>query len=135
VWSGASVPAVPGAVKTRTQHTGPPALDGLRRRCYGGRVTSKSFTVECPCCKAKLTLDPELRAVIAHEPPPPTRTVADLGGALDKLRRRSAQIEERFRQGVEAEGQKGKVLDRKFQEGLKKAKDSPDPPKRPFDYE
>src|SRR5436190_1485985 len=61
--------------------------------------------------------------------------VADLGGALDKLRRRSAQIEERFRQGVEAEGQKGKLLDRKFQEGLKKAKDSPDPPKRPFDYE
>ncbi|PYN31043.1 MAG: hypothetical protein DMD98_18095 [Candidatus Rokuibacteriota bacterium] len=93
------------------------------------------FTVECPCCKAKLTLDPELRAVIAHEPPPPTRTVADLGGALDKLRARSAKIEERFRQGVEAEGQKGKLLDRKFQEGLKKAKDSPDPPKRPFDYE
>ena len=26
-----------------------------------------SFTVECPCCKAKLTLDPELQAVIAHE--------------------------------------------------------------------
>jgi hypothetical protein len=37
------------------------------------------FTVECPCCKAKLTLDPELRAIIAHEPPPPTRSVDDLG--------------------------------------------------------
>ena len=36
---------------------------------------------------------------------------------------------------MQAEAQKGKVLDRKFQEGLKKAKDSPDPPKRPFDYE
>ena len=98
-------------------------------------MAKESFTVECPCCKAKLTLDPELRALIAHEPPPLTRTVADLGAALDKLRARSAQIEERFKQGVEAEGQKGKVLDRKFQEGLKKAKDSPDPPKRPFDYE
>jgi hypothetical protein len=98
-------------------------------------VAKKTFTVECPCCKAKLTLDPELRALISHEPPPPTRTVADLGAALDKLRSRAAQIEERFKQGVEAEGQKGKLLDRKFQEGLKKAKDSPDPPKRPFDYE
>ena len=98
-------------------------------------MAKKSFTVECPACRAKLTLDPELRAVIAHELPPPTRTVGDLGAALDKLRSRSAQIEERFRQGVEAEGQKGKLLDRKFQEGLKKAKDSPDPPKRPFDYE
>ncbi len=98
-------------------------------------MAKKSFAVECPACRAKLTLDPELRAVIAHEPPPPTRTVEDLGAALDKLRSRSAQIEERFRQGVEAEGKKGKLLDRKFQEGLKKAKDSPDPPKRPFDYE
>ena len=98
-------------------------------------MASKSFTVECPCCRAKLTLDPELCAVIGHEAPPPARTVADLGGALERLRSRSAQIEERFRQGVEAEGQKGKLLDRKFQEGLKKAKDSPDPPKRPFDYE
>ena len=98
-------------------------------------MAKESFTVECPCCKAKLTLDPELRALIAHEPPPPTRTVADLGAALDKLRARSAQIEERFKQGVEAEGQKGRVLDRKFQEGLKKAKDSPDPPRRLFDYE
>jgi len=96
---------------------------------------TSSFRVECPCCKAKLTIDPELAAVISHDPPPPTRSVGDLGAAFDKLRSRSAQIEERFRQGVEAEGQKGKVLDRKFQEGLKKAKDSPDPPKRPFDYE
>jgi hypothetical protein len=98
-------------------------------------VAKESFTVECPCCKAKLTLDPELRALIAHEPPPPSRSVADLGAALDKLRARSAQVEERFKQSVEAEGQKGKVLDRKFQEGLKKAKDSPDPPPRRYDYD
>jgi hypothetical protein len=94
-----------------------------------------SFVVACPCCEAKLTIDPELAVVIAHEAPPPKRTVGDLGAAVDKLRSRSADIEERFRQSVESEGKKGSVLDRKFQEGLKKAKDSPDPPRRPFDYE
>src|SRR5438876_494877 len=47
----------------------------------------------------------------------------------------SAEREERFRQQMQAEAQKGKLLDRKFQEGLKKAKDSPDPPRRPFDYD
>jgi hypothetical protein len=51
------------------------------------------------------------------------------------MKSKSAEREERFRQQMQAESQKGKVLDRKFQEGLKKAKDSPDPPKRPFDYE
>ena len=95
----------------------------------------KSFVVECPCCQAKLTVDPELAAVIAHEPPPVKRTVEDLGAAFDVLHRRSAEREQRFRDQMQAESQKGKVLDRKFQEGLKKAKDSPDPPKRPFDYE
>src|SRR2546430_10837580 len=93
------------AANSRIPNTGRrAALDAPRARCYVGPVAKKSFTVECPACRAKLTLDPELRAVIAHEPPPPTRTVEDLGAALDKLRSRSAQIEERFRQAVEAEG-------------------------------
>jgi hypothetical protein len=98
-------------------------------------MADSSFIVECPCCKAKLTLDPELRAVIAHVPPPPTRSVDDLGAAFDKLRTKSAEREERFKEQLRAEGEKGKLLDRKFQEGLKKAKDDPGPPKRPFDHE
>ena len=98
-------------------------------------MADASFIVECPCCKAKLTLDAELKAIIAHVPPPPTRSVDDLGAAFDKLRTRSAEREERFRQQMQAESQKGKVLDRKFQEGLKKAKDDPSPPKRPFDHD
>jgi hypothetical protein len=98
-------------------------------------MSNQAFVVVCPCCQAKLTVDAEVRAVIAHEAPPPKRTVDDLGGALGALRTKAAEREERFRQQMEAEAQKGKVLDRKFQEGLKRAKDSPDPPKRPFDYE
>ena len=94
-----------------------------------------SFIITCPCCQAKLTIDPELEAVIAHEEPPPRRAAKDLGAAFDTLRTKSAEREERFRQQMQAESQKGKLLDRKFQEGLKKAKDSPDPPRRPFDFE
>jgi hypothetical protein len=98
-------------------------------------MATPSFVIACPCCQAKLTIDPELGAVIAHEPPPPKRTVEDLGAAFDVLRTKSAEREARFREQMQAEGQKGKLLDRKFQESLKKAKDSPDPPKRPFDFE
>jgi hypothetical protein len=98
-------------------------------------MSTQTFVVPCPCCQAKLTIDPELGAVIAHEAPPAKRTVDDLGAAFDVLRTKSAEREARFREQMQAEGQKGKLLDRKFQEGLKKAKDSPDPPKRPFDFE
>jgi hypothetical protein len=98
-------------------------------------MAKASFVVPCPCCQAKLTIDPELRAVIAHEEPPRKRTTADLGAALDQLRSKSAEREERFKQQMQAEADKGKLLDRKFQESLKKAKDSPDPPPRRYDYE
>lgn len=98
-------------------------------------MATRSFSVECPCCKATLTVDGELAAVIAHEAPPPTRTVDDLGAAVDRLRSKAAEREERFKREMQAESQKAKVLDRKFQEGLKKAKDSPDPPPRPFDFD
>ena len=98
---------------------------------------SKAFTVPCPCCKAKLTIDPELASVISHEAPPVVRTVSDLGAAVDVLKSKSAEREERFRKEMEARatGQKSKLLDRKFQEGLKKAKDSPDPPVKPIDID
>jgi hypothetical protein len=98
-------------------------------------MPTASLIVECPCCHARLTVDPELRAVVAHEEPPRKREAKDLDSAFDVLRSRSAEREERFRNQMAAEADKGKLLDRKFQEGLKKAKDSPDPPRRPFDFE
>ena len=66
---------------------------------------------------------------------PRTGAARDLGSAFDALRSKSAEREERFRQQLSAESQKSKVLDRKFQEGLKRAKDSPDPPPRLFDLD
>jgi uncharacterized Zn finger protein (UPF0148 family) len=96
---------------------------------------AEPFVVNCPCCQGKLTIDAELKAVIAHEEAPRQRATSDLGAAFDQLRSKSAEREERFKQQIQAEAQKGKILDRKFQESLKKAKDSPDPPPRRYDYD
>jgi hypothetical protein len=100
-------------------------------------MPTPSFTVVCPCCKAKLTIDREMGEVLAHEAPPPTRTVSDIGAAFQALQKKSAEREERFKREMQAQGQKSKLLDRKFQEGLKKAKDSPpdDRPIRPIDID
>jgi hypothetical protein len=95
-----------------------------------------TFTITCPCCSAKLTVDRELGEILAHEPPPPTRTVSDIGAAVANLAKKSAEREERFRREIESRAQKGKLLDRKFQEGLKKAKESPEErPTRPIDID
>ena len=98
-------------------------------------MSAKSFVVQCPCCEAKLTIDGELREVLAHEAPPPKRTVSDIGAAFEALTKKSAERDERFRREMESQGQKAKLLDRKFQEGLKKAKDDPDRPIRPIDID
>jgi hypothetical protein len=98
-------------------------------------MATTSFEVMCPCCQTRLTIDASLGAVVGHQAPPPKRTTESLGTAFDSLLKQSAERETRFQKQMEAERQKGKLLDRKFQEGLKRAKDSPDPPPRPFDHD
>jgi hypothetical protein len=94
-----------------------------------------TFTVTCPGCQGRLTIDAGLQAIVAHEPPPRIRSDMDLGDALSSLRGAAVRREERFKEQVKAEGSKSQVLDRKFKEGLKKAKDDPDPPVNPLDLD
>jgi len=95
----------------------------------------KLVKVTCPHCEAKLTVDPALEAVVAHEPPPKSGPARDLSAALQALQGASTKREEAFKESLKAEQTKGKVLDRKFQESLKKAKDAPAPPLRPIDMD
>jgi hypothetical protein len=86
-----------------------------------------TFILTCPCCNGRLTIDPKLEAVVAHEPPPRARSGLGLGDA--------AKREERFRDQMKAEQNKSKVLDAKLQQALKKAKDDPTKPLNPMDMD
>jgi hypothetical protein len=95
------------------------------------------FEVACPCCQAILKIDPETRAVIAHtvqEKPP---VISDLAAEVAKLKGEGARREEVFRKQFEAEKSHGKVLEKKFDELFKRAKENPDlpPPKRDIDFD
>lgn len=83
------------------------------------------FEVICPCCQAKLRVDPELRAVLSHEPPPEERTVKNLTDAVKGLKAEAAQRQARFEESMKAQKTKKNLLDKKFQDALKKAKDEP----------
>jgi hypothetical protein len=99
-------------------------------------MAEKSFDVRCPGCQARLTIDPEVRAVIAHAPPPRTGPAASLNEAMEGVRSQQAAREARFRQAAEAEKTKEQLLARKFEAGLKRAKDDPNPPgPRPIDLD
>ena len=84
-----------------------------------------NFNVMCPCCGARLTIDAELGKVIAHEPPPKQSMAPDFDHATQLLEKEMARRESLFNQSAADEKVKSKLLDRKFEEGLKKSKDEP----------
>lgn len=95
------------------------------------------FEVVCPCCQGILKIDPETRAVIAHKVPEKPREVEDLAAAVARLKGEAGRRDEVFRKQFETEKQHGKVLEKKFDELLRQAKENPDtaPPKRDIDFD
>src|SRR5947209_8691958 len=99
---------------------------------------AKLFDVECPCCQAQLKVDPETCAVIAHQVPEKPPAIEDLAAAVAKLKGEAGRRDEVFRKSFETERMHGKVLEKKFDELLKQAKENPDtkpPPKRDIDLD
>jgi len=90
-----------------------------------GEEARPTIEVICPCCQAKLTLDPGLGAVLHHELPPKAAAVTDLKSAVEELKGEAGRREARFKESMEAEREKAKLLERKFKELLRKAKDEP----------
>lgn len=84
------------------------------------------FEVECPCCEAVLTIDPETKAIIAHVVPVKPLPIQDLAAEVVKLKGEGARREQLFQKNFEAEKSHGKVLEKKFDELFKRVKESPD---------
>lgn len=93
--------------------------------------------VKCPCCEATLQVDPELKAVISYTEHQRPRSIEDIGAAVQKLKGEEARRGEVFQKSFDQHKSHQKVLDRKFDELLKQAKENPDapPPKNPFDFD
>jgi hypothetical protein len=84
------------------------------------------FDVACPCCQAILKVDPETCSVIAHTVPEKPRPIEDLAAEVAKLKGAGARREEVFQKQFDAEKTHGKVLEKKFDELFKRAKENPD---------
>lgn len=96
-----------------------------------------SFDLTCPCCGAVLKVDPETRAVISHIAPVKPKTFNDLDEAARAMKEQDSRRDSIFRQSVEAQKNSADLLEKKFQEAVRKAKESPDTgrPIRDFDLD
>jgi len=83
------------------------------------------FEVVCPCCQAKLRVDPLLRAILSHELPPEQRTVKNLTEAVQGLKGEAANRQAKFAESLKAEKGKKDLLEKKFLDALRRTKDQP----------
>jgi uncharacterized Zn finger protein (UPF0148 family) len=93
------------------------------------------FDLLCPCCGARLKVDSDLKAVIAHEAPKVARKFESVDDAIGALKTHDVEREKKFAASVEAEKSKKDVLNRKFDELFEKAKKDDSRPIRDIDLD
>ena len=96
-----------------------------------------NFEITCPCCHALLKVDAATGSVISHTAAKQPKTFNDMEEAARAMKENDSRRESIFRQSVEAQKHASELLDKKFQEAVKKAKESPDTgkPIRDFDLD
>ena len=85
-----------------------------------------AFDVTCPCCGAVLKIDTQDRAVISHTAAVKPKMFNDIEEAARAMKEQDSRRDSIFRQSVEAQKNASNLLDKKFQEAVRKAKESPD---------
>jgi len=99
-------------------------------------AAEKIFEVACPDCGAMLRIDAATGLVVSHTPAPRKRMFEDLETAAKAMREHDERKESIFRQSAEAERNKADLMEKKFAEALRKAKDAPEgKPLREFDLD
>ena len=98
---------------------------------------SKFFEITCPCCNAVIKVDPGSKAVISHTAATKPKMFNDIEEAARAMKEQDSRRDSIFRQSVEAERNKKDLMERRFEEAMKRAKDDPTTgkPLRDFDLD
>ena len=89
--------------------------------------------VQCPCCATKLSLDRATGHILFEERP--KKGTLDWDKAMQVGASKRAEAEALFQKGMDRERRADDILEKKFQEALKRADKSDTPPPRIFDLD
>ena len=94
----------------------------------------EKLTVICPCCDAKLTIDSQTGALLAHEEK--KKAVASFDALKEEVSKQKELREQLFAQEMSSMKDRERLLEEKFQEALKRAdKNDTTPFKNPLDLD
>ena len=90
--------------------------------------------IRCPCCEARIVVDPDTGAILRFERPKEKGGRVSLEEAFRSEKERKKEAGARLAQAFGELQKKDEILEKRFQEALRKAKESPDEkPLHPFD--
>lgn len=94
----------------------------------------EKITIICPCCESEIIVDGVTGSILSHsEKKKATGSFEDLRAQMDKNKERTEQL---FAQEQQAQKDRQRILEEKFQEAFKKAdKGSDEPYKNPLDLD
>ncbi|TAM81818.1 MAG: hypothetical protein EPN47_10420 [Acidobacteria bacterium] len=100
------------------------------------RSGRSEIELECPCCGAPLKIDVSLGKAIWHGQPTSKAVAPDIDHSAQLLEKERARREALFQKSTEDEKSKSQLLEKKFQEALKRSQDEPIVrPPRDFDLD
>jgi len=84
-----------------------------------------------------MKIDAAMRSVISHMAPVKPKTFNDMEEAARAMKEQDSRRDSIFRQSMDAQKHASELLEKKFQEAVKKAKETPDTgrPIRDFDLD
>jgi ribosome-associated translation inhibitor RaiA len=77
------------------------------------------FTIICPCCEATLNIDAQTGAILSHEEK--QKPLASFDGLVKDLDKQKQTREQIFSQELSSMKDRGRLLEEKFQEAMKRA--------------
>lgn len=94
----------------------------------------EALDVDCPCCGARLKVDPETGSVVwADRKKAPAKSFDDL---VDRVHSSKSVLDEKFQRSVEQTKHQKDILEKKFEEARRRAAADPTGrPPNPFDNE
>lgn len=101
-------------------------------------MSEGNLKIVCPGCQGELVVDRVSGEVLLHKPAKePLAGGKDFDSLLAGIDDDKARAEAKFDKEVAAMKDRGRLLEEKFKEALKRAEEEPDdvPPKRPWDLD
>jgi len=95
---------------------------------------SDRVNVVCPCCETRLVVDTESGEILAEERPQ-KNVDKTFENAMSQVRSGSQRREEAFSKAFDRTKRLDDLLEKKFEEARKKAKDDGSKPHNPLDFD